>query len=763
MPTPIVPPGVNDWINSPQSRQTTSQFPLNLCAVLDDDTQKKIMRYILENYAWPQIQERAPYEGMWDAVLDMYRIQMKKIDSNIDEGSQAGRDLKKEAGDRVQVSDSVVHDAVERLSDITHFVSFKESLPVQFIIPPYFDNRMADQFYDPLRNRIDTMNSLLQWNFDNEDIYRKHMQMDRHFYLYGLCFARSEFVFEATQQPQMSNTGQQVVTSQFKRLGTTFDPISIRKLWLNYRLSAYDMDYQPCPFFCEEMPRWAVSDKPYDPDLNPFGYFNLDKIPADSRGDWMFGSQEMQSIVEALQSYLNGIKSGTANKTGFSTASLLKQEHNVEMLWHFYPMLPLDEDTGEWLVRKDGKTPVPFKRFVVNTFGLNFTGQQTLLRLQRNYYPDDAVPMYGSCHMPDLDSGLYTPSIGYLLWNHYKELVTCLSQYITNKDWINNPPSWHTTASPAANANINEPGAKIPVLGPNDFGWREPFDATPSTAAMLQMLRDQAKQTSKSTDALMGQAMGSRTSATEASNAFQASMSAVTTPINLINYDMMGGYARRLWKYTAKWMPPEILRLLTGQMGLAISPQELWLTAAVRTNTGSTYIESIVRQQNIQYVLQTGAQDPTINRTEFWKMLLREMKFPNAEELVNDNGLDKQIQIATTQCIRTFMGEPVIISPDQDHSVAIRVITGFLEDQDSVWMTQYRQYAPELVKQVQQHQMFLMLQLQQQLAHAAAGMPAPAGNTHMIAAGGNPPPTPPTLMNTPGQQGQQQQPPGATM
>ena len=768
MPTPIVPPKVNKWINSPQSRATTSQFPLNLCAVLPFDVQQKILRWITENYAWPQIQERAPYEGMWDAILEMYRINMKKIDSNIDEASQAGKDLKESPGNRAQVSDSVVHDAIERLTDITHFVSFKEALPCQYVVPTYFDNALADQFYDPLSDRIDTMNALLQWNFDSEDIYRKYVPLARHHYLYGLSFARSEFAFEAVPTPMQNNQGQAVVTSQFTRLGTTFDPISIRKIWLNFRLSAYDMDLQPCPFFCEEMPRWALQDKPYQPDTMPFGYFNLDKIPQGTQGDWMFGSQEMESMARALTDYIAGIKPGTVSKGGVTTASLLSPENSVEMLWHFYPMLPLDENTGDWMTYANGPQkgqPVPMKRYIVNTFGLNFTGQQTMLRLQRNYFPKDQIPLYGSCHMPDLDSGLYTPSIGYLLWNHYKELVTCLSQYITNKDWINNPPSWHTTASPAANANINEPGAKIPVLGPNDFGWREPFDATASTSAVLQMLRDSAKQTSKSTDALMGQAMGGRTSATEASNAFQASMSAVTTPINLFNSDMMGGYAKRMWDYAAKWMPVDVLRELTGQMGLAISPEDLWLSPAVRTNTGSTYIESIVRQQNIQYVLQTGAQDPSLNRTEFWKMLLKEMKFPNAEQLVNDNGVDKQIAWATKQAIEAFNGQNPMVSPDQDHSIAMRVLTSFLEDQDSVWMTQpqYKVNAMKLVEMIQIHQGFLMLQLQQQLAHAQAGMPIPGHATGPIAAGGAPP-APPAMMPNSGGMAQLMQPPsGGTM
>ena len=748
MPIPIVPPAVNDWINSPQSTGVTHQFPLNLCGVLDPDVQKDILLYINQNYVWPQVQERTAYEGMWDAILDMYRIALQQIDVPLDEASAAGRDLKKETGDRARVSDSVVHDAIERLTDITHFVSFKEGLPCQYTIPQYYDNRNADQFYDPMRMRLDSMNALLQWNFDHEDIYRKHMQTSRHFYMYGCAFASSEFMFETMQTPQMNSQGQQVVTSQFRRLGTTFDPISIRKLWLNYRLSIYDMDYQPCPFYIDEIPRWAVMDTPYDPNLNPFGYLNLDKMPMDGEGDWMFGTQEVDSMRKALESYVGSIKAGTGSTGGVSLATMLRPEHSVEMKWTYYPMLPLDETTGEWKVRHDGKTPVTMKRFVVNSFGMNSVGRQTLLRVQRNYYPRDQVPIYGSAHMPDLDSGLYTTSLGYLLWNHYRQLVTCMEQYITNKDWINNPPSWHTTSSPAANADFNKAGAKIPVLTQHDFGWKEPFDATSSTASVMQMLREAAKQTSKSTDALMGQAMGSRTSATEASNAFQASMSAVTTPINLINHDLMGGYALRMWDYSGMWMPPAILKALTGQMGIAVSPEDLWLRPGVKTNTGSTYIESIVRQQNIQYVLQTAVNDPTVKRAEFWKMLLREMKFPNAEELVDDGGFDRQVQIATEQAIKTFMGLQVLISPDQDHEIAIQVKTRFLEDQDSMWMTQYKQFAPLLVEQIKQHQMFLLLQFQQQAAHAQAGLPVPGGpGTSMINAGANPPAAPTPIQN----------------
>jgi hypothetical protein len=232
---------------------------------------------------------------------------------------------------------------------------------------------------------------------------------------------------------------------------------------------------------------------------------------------------------------------------------------------------------------------------------------------------------------------------------------------------------------------------------------------------MIRMLREEAQTTSKAVDAILGKAMGSRTSATEASNAFQAAMSGITTDVNLANYDMMGGYATRVWLYTGSWFEPHILEDITGQFGFAIKPQDMWLNVGLKWDIGSTYIESITRQQNIRYILESGRMDPSLNREAFWKELLEEMGFDGCT-MVNDNGREYQIQLATLQSVETYLGENVIIDPDQDHQIAIKVKTAFLKDKESKWNTEYGQNAALLVKQIEIHQMFLQMQMQQQLA-----------------------------------------------
>lgn len=723
----VIPQAANNWLMQPNPQQAIASFPPNLVEHLPEDTQKKVMMYICQKYAWPQVMERLPFENMWDKILQMYRIKMEKEDLSLYEETRPGKEQKEDPSgnsDRVRVADSVVFDAIERLTDLTHFVSFKEGMPIQYNIPKYYDNRGEDSFYHPFKDRIQSMNALLSWNFDNEDIYQKHFVISRHFYTYGVAFAQSAFKLQVQGMQRMTAQGPQMIP-EITNIGTTFDPISVRKLWLNWRLNARDMNFQPCPFFFDETPRFATLQNQYDPQKNPFGFLNLDKV-MDENAQYIYNDIEMRSIRKALEPMAS---LDNAQKYG-GMPQILNPEHSVEALWTFYPMLPLDPETGDFEKYSDqdqngraGK-PVPFYRYIVNSFGRNLAGNQIPLRIQRNFYPRDVLPLYGTTHMPDMDSGLYAPSLGYLLWNHYREIVTCKGQYLTNKDLINDPPAWVLQSSPAVNQNLNLKGAKIEVNGQNDFGWKQMYDGTQTTVSMMEHLREQAQTTTKSTDAIMGKALGGRTSATEASNAFQASMSSVTTPINIFNFDIMGGYATRVYEYTGTWFPPQLLEEITGQMGVALKPQDFWLRVGMKWDVGSSYVENIVRSQNIQYILQSSIGDPTINRAAMWKELLRIWRFDTDGEWVNDQGLEKEVWMATKQTIETFNGKPAIINPDQNHDVAIRVKTRFLEDQDSAYMTEYRQFAPQILQQIQIHQGFLQMQLHQQLLQAklAGGM-----------------------------------------
>ena len=695
------------------------QFPPNLAATIPLDIQKKILIWMSQKYIWPQIQERVPFERNWDKLLQMARIQMDSQDlfANLQhESSKAKQDSDQSNRNKSRVSDSVVHDAIERLTDITRFVAFKEHTPVQFAIPDYISSAYENKEYRPMANRVKAGNALLLWNSSNNNLSRNSTIAYRHHYTYGLVFIHSDFRFKIENITRQNNAGQLIPNPEITEIGTTFDPLSIRKVWLNWRLPAYDMESQPCPFFYEETPRFAIMQNPYNPRTNPFGYANLDAVFQDQ---WLYSEQAFQSVKTGLTYAYSDMDSRSL--PGNKLAQILEPKHSVEAKWTFYPMLPFDPATGEFEERADGSM-VPYKRFIVESFGPNVhSGSQVLLRLQENFYPKGKLPIYASTHMPDLDSGAYAPSIGDLLWNHYTEITLCHEQFLNNKDWINDPPSWVQVSSPAANVDLTKKGAKIMVNGPNDFGWRMPYDATASTVTMIQMLKDDAKTTSKAVDAILGKAMGGRTTATEANNVYQAAMSGITADIDLLTNDIHGNYAQRVWDYTGLWFDKDLLNAITGQFGFELSPEDMWLGIGMKTNVGSTYIEKSVRSQNLRYILESGKMDPMLDRAALWTDLLNSMGF-DAKKIVDDGGREQQIQLATMQASLTYLGEFVPVDPDQDHGIALRVKSSFLKDQTSIWNTKYGAQAPQLISQIEQHQMFLQMQMQMMMAQQQAAI-----------------------------------------
>lgn len=739
---PGVPLAVNKMIQDGSGRISTFPFPPNIANQLPKEMRKQILQWLLLEYIWPQIQARQPYEKKWDKLLDMARASWKIDELQIDEGTRLERDVQQKIlqgnaspSRKIDVSDTIVFDAIDRHTNLNHFTSFRDGMPVQFSLPKHRIYPMENSVYSPSSRLVTSANGLLKYCADGTDFYRKHWMTSRHHYTYGISFANSEF------EQQIDTVMRRVSGDQFQevpeltKFGVTFEPISLRKLWLNTQVTAYNMQYQPCPFFFEEVPRFAIIANPYSAELNPFGYVNLQSLP---NGQWLFQGNELSSWMEALQ----------RDHEDWTFPNLGKPELNIELKWVLYPMMPLAQvpltqesldkamrsdpqvaelwqQTGkEWVFDGDGTKNLPLRRWVMEMFGSTLTGGAVeMIRLQENYYPGNNVPLFGSAHMPTLDDGLYSKAIGDILEGHYRQICKAMSQFTLNKDRINDPPKKMQLNSPSAQSNTNIPGTNNMVNSMNDYENDEVIDATMTTPAYIQMLRKQAETTSKAVDSIRGEAMGSRTTASEANNTFEIAMSGISTDINLFNHDIAGNYALRVWDYLGLWADPDIIQGITGQFGFAIRPEHFAIRLDVVWDIGSTYVESITRQGNLRYILEAGRGDPSINSAYLWEALLKEWKIPDIKRIINDGGLEQQILEAAHQAELTYIGGTlVIVDPDQNHEVAKKVKLSYLKDRDSVWNTDPRFAAngQDLVRQIQLHETFIMLQMYQQMLQAQA-------------------------------------------
>lgn len=629
-------------------------------------------------------------ERKWDELQRMYEVQKSKSRPRQDQKKETTTvDPKKEA--EVQLSDTIIFDTVDRLKNLSYFISWKDR-PVQFNRPRYISTPLEDEFYNPTSRKVKGANAVLDWNNEMQEVRSKHLPLCQHHYLYGLSFVYSDFVFAI--DTDQSSPDFLLITD----IGTTFQPISVRKLWLNPQLPINEMEKQICPFFFDLQTRGNILQNQYHPTMNPFGFLNLDRLQTPQ---YLYGT-ESSSFTKGLSADAKNIQ------------TQMRPEFSGEALWTFFPYLHLPGTQTT-------------KRYIVQCYANNlFGGGIVPLRIQEWYAPRKRLPLYGATHIPDLDSGMYCPSIGTILENHFDELVRAKKQFTLNKDWINNPPTEVIAGTPAATqTDINSPGAKIEVSGPADIMRRQPYDATQTTLAFIEHIRSEAQTSGKAVDAILGKAMGGRTTATEASNAFQASMSGVTSDIDNFCTQIYGGYARRLWENLSKFMPKEILDRICGDVDAPpISSQDLLIQIGLKTDVGSTFIETIVRQQHIQQALASSTTSPYLDQPTLWKAWFREIKLPEGLDAVKDNGFEFQVQFAYDQAVSTYLGRPIAIDPNQDHQIAIRVKTRFLQDTKSEYNQQYASnpspvagltVTQYLAQQIQVHQQFVILAQQQQM------------------------------------------------
>lgn len=729
---------ISKLITDNNGRLNVFPFPPNEASDMPENFRRKLVRFIVQKYAWPLVMARRAYEDKWDKMLAMSKAQNNtSVKHRATSKVTSVRNLniaKQESMESEMLSSTVIADSVNRLSALSYFICFKESMPGRFGKPVHFRDEVSTPHYTPVDDKIEAWNAWLAYNAEVANLRLGWMKSSASRYTYGQSFVLSEFKFQIGKDFEWQN-GQVGETKVLKRIGVSYEPMSIRRFWANPEIPIDSLHLNPCVFYYSMVNRADLTANAYNAETNPFGYTNLKpKTVIDN-------NHEMETAYKAMRS---AIETSYGSNISFRVLSNI---FKAELLWTFHCILPIarnkpnenssekdlqnlqkDEDGG-WILDEDGSKGVPTSRFIVSLFGGNLiSGDVDIVKFQRNFFPDELGPVYGSAIHPDTESGLYSSSPVSICEGAYDQLCKTLQQWLTNKELLNDPPSAVNVSSPAMHKkyDFGLPSAKIPVNSPNDVTRLNIIDGSQAVPQVMDYLTDSIKTTTKTTDALLGKAMGARTSATEANNVFTTAMSSVTADIDGAVGGLFEPYARRVVRYS-RWLDPDLLKAVTGYYSIGISPDSHELQMAIPCNAGTRFIESLTLQSNLRYVLESSRGETGLNRPLLWTEILKAFGMRNISRLVLDNGMDHQVKLATTQAEKTYLGELIIPDPAQDHQIAIEVKLAFLKDKDSHWNQRpdARIAMGELVRQIGIHQSHLqILQMQQNLQPQPTATPA---------------------------------------
>lgn len=234
--------------------------------------------------------------------------------------------------------------------------------------------------------------------------------------------------------------------------------------------------------------------------------------------------------------------------------------------WEVWIMLPLDPDTGKWDVNKREY------RYRVRILGdpLNCD----ILEIRRNPFPD-GIPILKANHGED-DIGFYHISLGEKCESYYDQICTAVNQLIDNrsknvrKPFLYDPMRinkdeidfGHSLAIPCDNG---DPRTAIYEMSLSDM--------TGTIANTINWCKQEMREIMNTTDAVLGVAMGSRTSASE----YQGARLAATTPIfadmAAIEEDLIAGYMRKFADYVNNYMTPKEIARIIGPDGMEFNFQ----------------------------------------------------------------------------------------------------------------------------------------------------------------------------------------------
>ena len=658
----------------------------------DPETDKSFMASAGEG--WNQYQtDREDYETIWEVLDYMYKgAQNRTIYAS---EQSRGLDAADETAERANTGSLIFHRLVRQ--NASTGMAVQRSRDVPFKYDPIV-NESVWQSPQEADEQAEMANLMAKWVMKKDNL---GIKSDNFWHMVWKDGAVVEFIF------QKRRTGRRKVlvenyapgppgpdgqtTPVFQGYDEYEDEfvidnypsvytVPLEMVWMDYNLP--DMKSQQLVLVASLKSITEIID------LARQGIYSMDALFDKENGlkekhfwDGVYGGEHKQNDRDAA----GHDNPGTPSETG------------MILVWDIFQVSPIDE-AGKW----DEKKNVP--ELYWGTVLGNDPSNGVMVRLENDFDPDGEIPGNVVNVLPDDGDKLIHIAPGQVVRSNYSVECSLKNLALDNSAEINSPPLF-------VNDNLTDE---------TDFTWEKnkvilvddvdkaikqapPSDITNSTVGLLQYVQEDTKYALSLEPGVTGDAMGSRTSALEASNANRAAMQTHMASTRYVLDQRFTWIARKYLSYMRRWAEPEQVMAITDKNKVLrnIKPGALYGEFNIEIDIVDEMEDSILQLQSLNemFGLITQSQE-ALQRVDVGEMLeqmFRLRKLDPTGIIIPEQNYDAE-EVARREVQLMESGHPAQVQPGEKTHVHLAVHKASRLEYNGL-----EQYYPAVVQLLDQH------------------------------------------------------------
>lgn len=546
------------------------------------------------------IQDRGDLEEIWDKNDEMYRV---KPDDAKDDKHRANE------------STGIFHVSVNQLVSMA-FKTYTDN-PENYSYG--FTSIIDDEGANQIRARNAEIMTLLLHKSMRENEFKKNLKKLLYdIYKNGVAFAGvpwEKHVIDLIYRDKKNGERKSKAITKNNLPKLKHSPLD--SVWLDENIDTIDAQ----PIICIRAPiSWT-------------------ELLADSKKNKikLFEKEGNQSLHDKFEKYKDTVVStqyGTPKSDRFDNADRTLQDRTGARYKHWlcWANLPIDKDKNKW--ENDGAEI----RCRVRIIGDPENGD--ILEIRENVFPAGIPMLVG--HQTQDDIGMYPISLGEKVKTYYDQICIAIDQLIDNRSKNNRKP---IVCDPV---RVN--------LDRYDFGHSGVItvDGDVRTALMELQISDmtgtimntinyyelKVKEIMNTTDAVLGMAMGGRTSASEYMGARAAATTPIFSDMASIEDDIIGGFMRKFSQYIHTFMTLDDIIEQIGPIG-----------------------KEFQFDLNDIYTIDLRGVTEFINKTE------RIQGFMQLYNLTQDSGVKSKIVLRIAKTMGVENPQELVVIPAKDQAI----------------------------------------------------------------------------------------------